>query len=96
MWWYLGTLFVVICVVGTYIVIYENRLLYKYDSIEIGSKWVMSFDPGEWTLPEYIGTVTVIGKDEDINNNLIIYCATEDKRVVKYLIEDFLQKGKRI
>lgn len=95
MWWYLGTLFVVIGLVGVYIVIYENRLLYKYDSIEIGSKWVMSFDPAEWNLPEYIGIVTVIGKEEDVNN-LIIYCATEDKRVVKYLIEDFLKKGKRI
>lgn len=95
MWWYLGTLFTVIFLVGAYIVIYENRLLYKYDYIEIGSKWVMSVDQNGWPLPEYSGIVTVIDKDEDSNNNLIIYCATEDKKVLKYLIEDFL-KGKRV
>lgn len=95
MWWYLGTLFTVIFLVGAYIVIYENRLLDKYNSIEIGSKWVMSFDPAGWTLPEYYGIVTVIDKGQDGNHNLIIYCATEDKRVLKYFIEDFL-KGKRL
>jgi hypothetical protein len=95
MWWYLGTLFVVICVIGAYIVIYENKLLDKYNSIEIGSKWVMSFDPSGWTLPEYIGIVTVVDKGQDSNHNFIIYCATEDKKVLKYLIEDFL-KGKKL
>ena len=95
MWWYLGTLFVVMCLVGAYIVIYENWLLYKYDSIEIGSKWVMSVDQSGWPPPEYAGIVTVIDKGQDSNHNFIIYCSTEDKRVLKYLIEDFL-KGKRV
>jgi hypothetical protein len=95
MWWYLGTLFAVICLVGIYIVIYENRLLDKYNSIEIGSKWVMVVDQSGWPLPEYAGIVTVIDKGQDSNYNPIIYCATEDKRVLKYFMDDFLQ-GKRI
>lgn len=96
MWWYLGILFVVICLVGTYIVIYENRLLDKYNSIEIGSKWVMSgVDSSGWPLPEYTSIVTVIDKGQDSNHNFIIYCTAEDKRVLEYFIDDFLQ-GKRI
>lgn len=95
MWWYLGTLFVVICLVGIYIVTYENRLLNIYDSIEIGSKWIMSIDQSGWPLPEYSGIVTVIDKGQDSNHNLIICCATEDNRVLKYFIDDFI-KGKRI
>lgn len=95
MWWYLGTLFVVICLVGIYIVIYENQLLDKYNSIEIGSKWVMVVDQSGWPLLEYTGIVTVIDKGQDSNYNPIIYCATEDKRVLKYFMDDFLQ-GKRI
>lgn len=95
MWWYLGTLLVVICAVGAYIVTYENRLLDRYNSIEIGSKWIMSVDPSGWPLPEYSGIVTVIDKGQDSNHNLIICCATEDKRVLEYFIDDFIQ-GKRI
>ena len=95
MWWYLGTLFIVICLVGAYIVIYENRLLYKYDSIEIGSKWIMSVNPSGLPLPEYTGTVIVEDKGQDSNHNLIIYCSTDDGRLLKYHLEDFL-KGKRI
>lgn len=95
MWWYLGTLFVVICLVGIYIVTHENWLLYKYDSIEIGSKWVMVVDQSGWPLPEYTGVVTVIDKGQDSNHNFIIYCATEDNRVLEYFIDDFIQ-GKRV
>lgn len=95
MWWYLGTLFVVICLVGVYIVTYENRLLDRYNSIEVGSNWIMTVDQNGWPLPEHTGIVTVIDKGQDSNHNLIIYCTTEDKRVLKYFIEDFLQ-GKRI
>ena len=95
MWWYLGTLFTVICLVGIYIVIYENRLLDKYNSIEIGSKWVMAVDSSGWPLPEHSGIVTVIDKGQDSNYNFIIYCTTEDNRVLKYFIDDFL-KGKKI
>lgn len=95
MWWYLGTLFTVICLVGIYIVTYENRLLNIYDSIEIGSKWIMSIDSSGWSLPEYSGIVTVIDKGQDSNHNLIICCATEDNRVLEYFIDDFI-KGKRI
>lgn len=94
MWWYLGTLFVVICLVGTYIVIYENRLLDKYNSIEIGSKWIMTIDSSGWPLPEYKGTVIVVDKGSE-GSNLIIYCSTDDGRLLKYQLEDFLQ-GKRI
>lgn len=95
MWWYLGTLFVVMCLVGVYIVIYENRLLYKYDSIEIGSKWIMAVDQKGWPLSEYTCIVTVIDKGQDSNHNFIIYCTTEDNRVLEYFIDDFLQ-GKRV
>lgn len=95
MWWYLGTLFTVIFLVGAYIVFYENRLLYKYDSIEIGSKWIMAVDQSGWPLPEYTGIVTVVDKGQDSRHNLIIYCATEDNRMLKYFIDDFL-KGKRV
>lgn len=95
MWWYLGTLFVVICAVGSYIVIYENRLLNKYNSIEIGSKWVMSVDQCGWPLSDYSRIVTVVDKGQDSNYNPIIYCTTEDNRLLKYFIDDFIQ-GKRI
>lgn len=94
MWWYLGTLFVVIGLVGVYIVIYENRLLYKYDSIEIGSKWAMAIDPSGWPLLEYQSTVIVVDKGSD-GRNLIIYCSTDDGRLLEYQLEDFL-RGKKI
>lgn len=94
MWWYLGTLFVVICLVGGYIVTYENRLLDSFNSIEIGSKWIMTVDQSGWPLPEYTGTVIVEDKGAD-GHNLIIYCSTDDGRLLRYQLEDFL-KGKRI
>ena len=94
MWWYLGTLFVVICLVGTYIVTYENRLLNSFNSIEIGSKWIMAVDQSGWPLPEYTGTVIVEDKGSE-GSNLIIYCSTDDGRLLKYQLEDFL-KGKKI
>ena len=81
--------------VGIYIVTYENRLLNIYNSIEIGSKWIMSVDQSGWPLPEYTGIVTVIDKVIDSKHNAIIYCATEDKRMLEYFIDDFIQ-GKRI
>ena len=63
--------------------------------MKIGSKWIMSVDQSGWFLPEHTGVVTVIDKGQDSNHNLIIYCATEDKRILEYFINDFIQ-GERI
>ena len=55
----------------------------------------MAVDQSGWPLPEYTGIVTVVDKGQDSNHNFIIYCTTEDNKMLKYFIDDFLQ-GKRI